>query len=179
MARRARGIARSLCRLAQVALGVIVDRLRQPPCGEVVELDDSQDLWRRVRDHADHLTWNSDDRRWMPRPTPPSNALQFDPDMSTSWSQHLQGRHNQGPDAALDYEGRYTLVYGLNVGEARLIGCTVRHSPQASDPPDCAHSSLEWPVPADKSTRKAIRADLSHAMKLVHGESRLEPPPGS
>lgn len=150
-----------------------------PQCGDVEELNDEEVLWRRVQDHLDHLTWDSDAQCWRPRPTHPSNALQFDPDLSTTWERHLTTVHALTPEAVLDESGKYTLVYALSVGDARGLDCGVRHSPVESTPPLCAHASLDWPEPVDRNAKREIRYGLSQVMTLIFGAPSVTPPPGA
>lgn len=148
-------------------------------CGEVDELDDHEILWRRVQDHLDHLTWDSDAECWRPRPTHPSNAFQFDPDMSATWERHLSEIHELGPEVVLDEAGKYSLVYAMQVEDARSLGCGVRHSPLEHTPPLCAHASVDWPDSVDKNLKREIRYGLAQAMTLIFGSPTVTPPPGA
>jgi hypothetical protein len=140
-------------------------------------IDDSHGLWRRVLDDLDNITWDPGEQRWLIRINHPSHALQFNPEMSVSWREHLVHRHRKGPAAALKGAGDYTLVYELASADARKIRLCVKHSPIGKRQPDCAHTSVEWPEGLTKPDRKAIRSDLAHAMRLVHGVPTQTPPP--
>lgn len=147
------------------------------PCGDVGTIDDTNVLWRRVQDRLDYLWWDRQAEVWRVRPKPP--ALQFNEALSTAWAEHLVATHGLGADAALDPEGRYTLVYALTAGDARALNCEVSHSPTGTTPPECGHASIDWPPLVDKALKAEIRDGLSLAMHLVFGASQLEPPPGA
>lgn len=130
-------------------------------------------------DH-DQLVWSQDEHRWVPAPEPPP-SMQFNPDLSASWKEHLEGRHLYGPDSTLTRPG-YTLVWELKVADATRLEFTVEHSPTtASAPIECAHTSIWMPLDVSATAKKTkdrrheLRTDLAHAMTHVLG--RLPPPP--
>lgn len=146
-------------------------------CGAVSELDDTHGLWRRVRDDPDDLTWHSEEQRWLPRPEQPS--IQFNPDLSCYWREHLVEQHASGPRSAIGSASRYALVFELAAGQARNLRCLVEHSPQGPTVPDCAHSSVRREAGLTRAERAALRNDLAYAMRLVYGVPTQQPPPGA
>lgn len=148
------------------------------PCGQPDQIEDTHWVWRRVRDDLDHLEWDAIDQCWRPRPTHPSNSLQFDTDgMSTVWADHVRVVHAGEPEVVLDSGGPNTLVYELSVGRARLLRFSVTHTPEGASSPDCGHASLDWPTPVTRDVRKELRYELSRAMELVYGAPTQTPPP--
>jgi hypothetical protein len=173
-------VAGAAVRSLSQAFGRLASRLTERPCGQPQPIGSDQRLWRRVIDHPDHVTWDADKERWLPRPSGSSNSLQFNPELSTFWCEHLQDRHRLLPSSILDPDGRYTLVYQSQVQDVRAIGCTVEHTPQADLPVDCAHTSVWYPSGAtDKPSRKAVRNDLARTVILVYGAISQSPPDGA
>jgi hypothetical protein len=152
------------------------------PCGQRFELAEAHQLWRRFMATQNSLTWDPE-LGWLPSPY--SNALQMDPDLSTSWRQHLI-RHRAGPLAVLGADGRYTLVGEMAVGDGRRLGFGVRHSPTGCVTPDCSHASVDWPpdsirpgkVEPSPSERKRLKYDLSRQFRFVYGPLP-QPPEGA
>jgi len=147
------------------------------PCGEADEIPGAHVLWRRVLDDLDHLEWDGVDGCWRARPTPPSNSLQFNPDMSTVWREHAAEVHGVGPECALDEAHRYTLVFAIEADAARELDLEVAHSPTGTECPNCAHSSVLWPTPITKDQKKELRYELSRALRLIYGMPTVQPPP--
>jgi hypothetical protein len=145
------------------------------PCGTVQEIPDSHRVWRAGRDDEDQRVWFGDERRWIPAPKPPP-AIQFNPDLSVAWREHLELVHDLGPAAVLP-DG-YTLVWEAQVGAVRALGVTVEHSPPEPDPWLCAHSSVDLPDGATKAVERAVRTKISQIMRHVHGTLPPTGPPG-
>jgi hypothetical protein len=144
-------------------------------CGEEQDIPDDSTLLRSVRHHADDLRWDSDRREWLPT----DRALQFDPDFSTQWENHLVCVHGLAVDSVVT-DGR-PLVFDAEAGDFRSISLGVRHSPMGDEPIECAHSSVDWPGgrEPDKPAKRKLRAGMRRGMRLVHGEISLEAPPGA
>lgn len=140
---------------------------------------DTDHLWRQFRDSDDYLVWDYDNQRWLPSPA----ALQFDPEMSSSWTEHLSD-HKIGPDGILDRNKGYSLVGRWQVAALRKLEFPVEHSPCGNRPIDCAHSSVYWPPDAvgegkrepSKSLRKQLRSDLAAQMTWVLGDIMTDAP---
>jgi hypothetical protein len=150
--------------------------LSAPACGERQELADDDSVWRRQQDHIDYLEWSYDDDKWLPT----AKALQFNPDLSTYWRQHLERVHKNEPESIfVEGDHRYTLVYECGVVEIRTLGFGVEHSPEGStEPPECAHTSVNWPNGnMDKQRRRELRSPLARALQLVYGTISLTTPP--
>ena len=147
------------------------------PCGEETELPSADHYLRRFRDSENHLTWDYDKGSWIPAP----GSLNFNPDLSGSWREHLT-KHGLWPES-IARDG-YTLVGQWLIGDARDLNFLVDHTPQGREPIDCAHTSLYWPpdsiksgkVEPEPSKRKRLRSDLVGHMSWVHGEIRTPPP---
>lgn len=148
-------------------------------CGEATELIARDHLWRQFRDSEEHLAWDYDNHTWLPTPA----ALQFDPDLSTRWSEHLRA-HGLGPESLTDESKGYTLVGEWEISDIRKEQFLVSHTPCGNQPLDCAHSSVYWPpqeVPPDKSQpnrdrRRELRSALAAEMIWVHGQVTIQPP---
>jgi hypothetical protein len=113
---------------------------------------------------------------------PAPSELQFNPDMSSQWKEHLL-RHNLGPESILEGYPSYTLVGEFPVANLRGHHFKVTHSPRDSKPIDCAHTSVNWPPDSigenrkepPKGIRNALRRDLTSDFKWVLGTDA--PPP--
>ena len=150
------------------------------PCGHKFPLNNNDRLWRLFR-ADDDLTWDVN-LGWIPNPL--SNALKMNPDLSTSWREHLARYHEAGPADLLSSDARYSLVAEAAAKELRDLQFGVRHSPDGGVGPfACAHSSVDWPQgsitpPAREPTRdirRALRYDLSRKFHFIYGP--LPPPP--
>lgn len=148
-------------------------------CGERDQLEDDHHLWRRVKDDPNTLTWVPDEKRWVPSNTHPSNSIQFDPELSTFWREHLEGTHRLTARSITDEVGGYTLAFEMKVEVPRELGACVVHSPTCEKPIDCAHTSVFYPNDMDKSQRFIFRQELAHSMFLVSGSCSQVPPPGA
>jgi len=122
--------------------------------------------------------WDYDKKVWIPSP----EALQFDPDLSGSWREHLQERHGLGP-ASVSTED-YPLVGEWLVDDIRAHNFQVEHTPQGPLPIECAHTSVWWPanmlepgkIEPNKTIRRRLRSGLAGDMSWVHGEISAQPP---
>ena len=148
------------------------------PCGEKLEVPFDGHFLRRFRDSDNHRVWDYDKKAWVPSP----EALQFDPDLSGSWNEHLKESHGLGP-ASVASDG-YPLVGEWLVSDIRALDFEVEHTPQGSLPIECAHTSVWWPISAlkqgktepDKPTRRRLRSVLAGDMSWAHGEISAKPP---
>lgn len=131
-----------------------------------------------MKNSLDWLTWSADEERWLPQ-VRDNNSLRFDPDLSTTWREHLQDAHNVGPEAALD--GRVDdLVFQMTSSKAIEMELTTEHTPDKAKPAPlgCAHASVWRDDGLDRGQRKVLDFQLSAAMVLVHG-TPPPPQPGS
>lgn len=124
-----------------------------------------------MKNSENHVTWDDIDSQWHPRMEQPSNALQFDPDWSAYWRQHLAHRH-QLPVASVANES-YPLVFQVTASKVLSIEYeghrfAADHSPQGDLPLDCAHCSVTY-EDAAKFVRKGLRALLANELQLVWG----------
>jgi hypothetical protein len=150
-----------------------------PPCGEVVELAGQDHLWRQLRDSEQHLAWDYDNNAWLPSPA----ALQFDPELSTRWAEHLL-IHGLGPEDILDKDKGYSLVGQWEISPIRSEHFPVAHTPCGAQPLDCAHSSVYWPpdeipsgkVEPNRDRRRDLRSTLADEMTWTHGQITTQPP---
>lgn len=128
------------------------------------------------------MEWDADNQRWLPA----QNQLQFDPELSTYWREHL-AIHDQNPEVLLADNLTYTLVGEWEVEAVRQLHFPVEHSPTGEKPPDCAHTSVYWPPDSltpsqpepSKAKRRALRGPLAARMTWVYGEITTTPPEGA
>ncbi len=145
-------------------------------CGTLACVPDADHLWRSVRHDASNLAWHDDEKRWIPAGT----ALQFDPDWSGRWREHLIDIHGLGPSDVA--EAHRPLVFEVQVEAIRMLGMKVEHTPQATDPTDCAHASTWYRTDGAQPTRPEralLRNALAVLLTLVHGAIAMPPPPGA
>jgi hypothetical protein len=149
-------------------------------CGEANELSRSDHLWRKFRNSDNHVWWSDEDECWLPTPA----ALQFDPELSTQWREHLES-HGLGPDSILDVDKGYELVGEWYVSRLEDLNFPVKHTPDLEVPLiGCSHSSVYWPsaeIPPgkakpNKDARDRIRSDLSYLMRWMHGTITVPKP---
>jgi hypothetical protein len=154
-----------------------------PDCGDSEgRLDDDEVLWRRVKDHPDHIWKDHQNDCWRPNPDPPSNATQFDKEesrraMSCFWERHLTGRHLLGASSVTDPSRNYTLVFEMRVGDINSPDCEAEHDPDGGEPIGCAHSSIVMQGTPNSSTRKQIRRSVARRMVHFYGTVLTAPPP--
>jgi hypothetical protein len=153
------------------------------PCGHIDELPIEDRLWRRFSSSPNHRTWDDDLGRWLPN----LGDLQFNPELSTYWRQHLR-MHGKGPLSLLDASAAYDLVGELTIGEIQMQGFPVRQSPDDEDSSKgCAHVSVYWPpgsIPQGqhqptKDQRKLLRTQLARELVWVHGDMPKTGPLGA
>lgn len=147
-------------------------------CGVAAPIPDEHRVWRRAMASLHWHTWDSDRQRWLPR----GNTVDFDPELSTVWADHMESTHGAGPGSALDGYDRYTLVFEVGVSACRAIRCQVTHSPDGPCPLACAHTLVSMPPEVSTAHRKeikSIRMALGRAMSLVYGTITAPPPPGA
>jgi hypothetical protein len=151
-------------------------------CGEPEDIPDNDHLLRRFMDSKNHLEWDADNMRWLPS----AAAMQFDPDLSTSWKEHLEF-HGMGPEAVIAGNDRYSLVGEWPVKTLRDSRLVITHSPSSSGPIDCAHTSVDWPPDAiepgkrrpNGAMRMSVRNSLSVSISWVYGNITIVPPEGA
>lgn len=149
------------------------------PCGQQDIVGSSDVLWRKTRDHADHLEWYADLGCWLPRVEDPSNALQFNPDLSVLWADHLLGRHEILASSLVAGDEVYNLVFAVDVSAMATLKLRVEHTPTESTPVGCSHVSVWRPESLTKPQRKQLKYALQRLMRLVAGEVRRSVPEGA
>jgi len=145
-------------------------------CWTKQDLPDGARLLRRVQDHADWLEWSSDHQRFLPR-IRPKNSIRFDPELSTSWREHLWQAHQVGPEAVLAGDPRYSLVFQLTARQARDITLTAEHDPDCTQPEPlgCAHCSIGRPPGVEK---KIISSKIAETVTYLYSGLRGAVKPG-
>jgi hypothetical protein len=111
----------------------------------------------------------------------PKNSLQFDPDLSVPWREHLAENHNAGPEAVLADDARYSLVFEITADQAEGLGLTPEHTPDPDQghPVGCAHSSLWRAESLGPKQRRKLGLEIALAMVLVHGAPTIPTPDGA
>jgi hypothetical protein len=140
---------------------------------------------RRFIDSPNHLEWDGDNNRYVPA----HSQLQFDPEMSTQWSEHLSRVHQLGPEVILADAPNYSLVGEWSVDAVRKLAFRVANTPDpdGDGPLNCSHASVYWPLASivppktepSPSKRKKLRNDLNREMTWAFGEISTPPPDGS
>jgi hypothetical protein len=147
-------------------------------CGTPEEIIDDHRVWRLVKNEEDALEWIADEQRWVPHSSPPS--IQFNPDLSVRWAEHLEAVHSQTADDQLANDGSaYTLLFEAHVENLRQLNLSVTHSPMGPEPPDCSHASADYPPGLNRSERRAVRNAVSLSMALSAGVVGFDPPPNA
>jgi hypothetical protein len=152
------------------------------PCGKPEDIPGGDHFLRRFIDSENHLEWDADNRRWLPS----AASMQFDPDLSGSWREHLEF-HELSPSSVIDGNHRYTLVGEWSIEALRDIKFVVTHSPISAIPIGCAHTSVDWPRDAiepgsrrpDSMKRMSLRNSLGVRMTWVYGDITTPPPEGA
>lgn len=148
-------------------------------CGEPSDLSGADHLWRQFQNSENHLIWDYDNERWLPAPA----ALQFNPEMSSQWREHLQA-HGLGANVILSIDRGYSLVGEWPVDAIERLKFPVQHTPVGSTPIECAHSSVYWPpetlpdgkIQPTKDIRNLLRGNLADLIKWVCGEITVPRP---
>ena len=109
----------------------------------------------------------------------PSNAIRFDPDLSTMWKEHLEQVHARfSSDVAEPAPGR-SLVFEAVIERLLGLGLTVEHTPQASQPNGCAHVSFDRPQGLTKPEKTTLSWNISELLELVLGVVATPRPTGA
>lgn len=130
-----------------------------------------------------HLVWSDELGRAIPSPA----ALQFDPDLSADWREHLEVVHYESSTAVLKDDPRYALVGEVPVGVVRSLGFLVHASPHQLSALGCAHASVDWPVAAvpagrtepPKSVRRTLKHSLGEQVSWAYGTPAISKPTGA
>jgi hypothetical protein len=147
-------------------------------CGQAEPLPDDCTLLRLVENSERELEWHDDEGRWVPRV--PSNALNFNVDLSLFWRGHLELCHGWTPDGLL----RPTELVGKVVFQTSKLtldslNLNVSHTPNSEQPEGCAHCSAARPVGLNKFEKKSLSTKISRKMALAAGEIVLTKPEGA
>lgn len=136
------------------------------PCGEVAELPSDDSIWRLAKDSLDVLIWSDEQQRWLLRV--PGNAIQFDPDLSTLWREHILVVHSRGPDAVCEQPPGRSILFQAVIGALIDLGLGVRHTPQEGEH-GCAHVSFDRPHPLTKPERRELSMNIADVLVHVAG----------
>lgn len=147
-------------------------------CGDVVTVPDEAILWRAEKVADNHIWWSDELGRWVPRLP---NAIVFNKELSTFWSQHLGELHGCGPSVATIVRQGPAVVFACTAEQLRGLLLEVVHEPDDDlpTPPACAHVLAGYADGLTKPEKKRIRAEVVRVM--VHdptsGEINLVRPP--
>ena len=155
-------------------------------------MPDSASLWRQARDTEDHVEWfESDTGQMVPRlrirGTGRAVGMQFDPDLSVVWKDHLTGHSLHEADLTSRNSSRGPLIFQANAGDIRNLRAEgkrfyVVYTPTDDDPFGCSHVSVLELFKKSRDTdaaRNALRTDLQKLMKLVWGDCTVPVPDGA
>lgn len=148
-------------------------------CGDVVAVPDDAVLWRAEKISDNHIWWSDDLGRWVPRLP---NAVVFNKELSTFWSQHLTEVHGSGPEGVTIVRLGRAVVFACTAADLRALLLELTHeiAEDLPTPPACAHVLAGYPDGLTKPEKNRIRAEVVRAM--VHdpdsGEIDLARPPG-
>jgi hypothetical protein len=147
-------------------------------CGDVVAVPDEAVLWRAEKVSDNHIWWSDELGRWVPRLP---NAIVFNKELSTFWSQHLEIVHDGQPqDITIVREGP-AVVFGCTAGQLRALSLTVVHEPADGipTPPACAHVLASYPGDSTKREKNRFRSEIVRLMThdAASGEITLTRPP--
>jgi len=146
------------------------------PCGNAEELPKSDHLWRRLVYAPNHLSWDDDHGRWIPD----EGDLKFNPDLSTSWREHLR-MHRQGPATIVNET--YGAVGEVAIDRVCLSGFRAEHTPNEDSTFGCAHASIDYPPSTPlgkgrkaKDARSELRYKLAREFTWVYGATHPDVP---
>lgn len=148
-----------------------------PACGEVGTLPPDDAVWRLTKDSEDFLFWSDEQQRWLLRV--PSNALKFDPDLSTLWREHMEHVHGAVAEQVCEDPPGRSVVYEAQIGALAALGLTPSHTPVSAEPPECAHASFDRQAGMAKEDRRALDWDIANLMVHVSGAITLVRPEGA
>jgi hypothetical protein len=106
--------------------------------------------------------------------------------LSVSWREHFEADGRTVEDV-LGRNPKYTLVGQLRVSAARRLAMRVKHDPTSSEPLDCAHALVDWPIELlapgsdrpPRPERQRIKMALAPEFEFIHGEVKTPSPPGN
>ena len=112
-------------------------------------------------------------------------ALQFDPDLSVHWREHIE-LHSLGLSHLVRFKAGAPLVFQAIVGEVRGLRSDdgrqmyVAYTPTNEPTFGCSHASVLLLVrDRDKQARDELREDLRPLWRLVYGTPTLALPEGA
>lgn len=147
-------------------------------CGDIVAVPDNAVLWRAEKVADNHIWWSDELGRWVPRLP---NAMVFNKELSTFWSQHLEDTHRRGPSAVTIVRQGRAVVFACTAGQLRELLLTIVHelADELPTPPACAHVLAGYAEGLSKSQKNRIRAEVVRVMihDLASGEIDLARPP--
>lgn len=153
-------------------------------CDRHIGIPDGDHVWRRVKNGKYTVVYDGNENRIKVRIEKPTEKnvqynppIQFDPDVSVNWVEHLQlhGKSHldltEDPkEAPLIFQAKVCDLRALRpLGEDKRVH--VVYTPNSSIPIDCSHSSiLPMGFHADKNADKIlVREALQNVLFLVHG----------
>ena len=164
-----------------------------PTCRGALAVPDADHLWRQARDQEDYVHWcQTDDDKWIPRlrVTPLKQGgpmgLQFNPDLSVVWREHL-ATHSLAVEHLVDITPERTLIFETSAEVIRSLRAPdgrrfyVAYTPTDDEPLGCSHASILelFDKKANKAASMSLRTDLSEALSLVYGTFSGEIPEGA
>lgn len=176
------------------------DRLGKPDlvgrllrCRGSLAVHDGDHVLRQASNSEDHYEWYRDSNgNWVPRlrikglkGKAGAVGLQFDPDLSVQWKEHLR-LHSRGPEDLVRAKPGSPLVFEASVGDVRRLRAEgqyrfyVAYTPTDDEPFGCAHVSVLLLLrESQKAARDSLRTDLSELLELVHGTPTVPLPEGA
>jgi hypothetical protein len=152
---------------------------------------DDDHVWRQARDSEDHYSWHQDDDgNWIARLRVKGlkgsmPGLQFDPDLSVQWREHLD-LHGYTPQGLVRAKPNLPLIFEANVGDIRAIRTEtlerfyVAYTPMDDEPYGCAHVSVLLLLRKSQSAeRDSLREDLSRLLECRYGTPSVPVPEGA
>lgn len=112
-------------------------------------------------------------------------GLQFDPDLSVRWKEHLV-LHSYSASDLVTFNPERPLVFEANVGDVRALRMDdnkrfyVAYTPMDDEPFGCAHVSVLMLMKSnDKAAISSFKSDLSSLFKVSFGEATVKAPEGA
>lgn len=119
-------------------------------------IDDHEQLLRRVLDREDMVVHDDNLGRW----TPLNSAIRFDPDGMSIYLNSILVGAGAGADVVASTRSG-SVVFAVLAGEARSVGLGVLHTPTGPDAVGSAHGSIVgdqgWSDAELRSRRNSLR----------------------
>ena len=136
-------------------------------------------VWRTVRDDENWLIWSEELQRPLLRIRGP--GVNFDPDLSTTWKEHMEDIHGLAAAFLIELPPGRSLVYEARVEDLLGLGLEHSHTPTNPKPPGCAHLFFFRPsTVTTKPEKYRLELDIAMRMTLVSGIIHsMSRPPGA